>query len=87
MRLKFETITNCEGGHYRGGGDKDGQQEWQVHGGGAQGGAGEGHLGFQKMCLSLSSGGEVRQVCEGEGDAAHLVLAQEVNLLAELSPC
>ena len=39
---------------------------------------------FQNMILSLSSGGEVRQVCEGgEGDADQLVLEQqeqEVNL-------
>ena len=34
MRFKFETIANCEGGHYRGGGYTDRQQERQVCEGG-----------------------------------------------------
>ena len=85
MRSKFQSIVNCEGGHNRGGGNKDRQQERQVEGGGAQGGRGEGQLDFpEKRFLNISSGGEVGQVCEGgEGEAAQLVVEQqeqEVNL-------
>ena len=43
---------------------------------------------FQKIVLNLSSGGEVRQVCEGgEGEAAQLVVEQqeqEVHLCPDL---